>query len=606
MGDARIIIWKEATLLLVLLTLFAFHSWSLNFTQDDAYISYRYVENFTEGHGLVFNYGERVEGYTNFLWIMILSLVTLVGLPMILVSKVLGVVFGAGTVVLTWLFGREYSDHKRWLVPFIAPAFLVANGALCYWVIGGLETGLFIFLFSLTLYVEMKRPSLTPFILVLAALTRPEGGLLFGIVFLYRWIILRHNMKQLAVFTGSFFGLLLPYAIFKLIHFGDLLPNPFYAKTGLSVEYLKSGIGYAWLFLKHYGAFGLFFILPLLFRRSLPNIIKLMWMTVVIYTAYIILVGGDVLKVHRFFLPILPAFYLIAAFSAWSVLTTYKKAKWPGLVVAAFVGGYIIWGILIPLDYIKQTGYLETAFIRKMTLVTENLRDIDRSDFSIATTTIGKVSYTLKGHKVIDMLGLTDRHIAKNPEKIEGMQTTWKERNFNTAYLLEQKPDYILFSTGHKASAPAERALILNSQFRENYSTIGFLSGNRLKVIWKKRGNFSSPNRQLPTTEFADLMYDGLNLMNDKKHTEAVEAFEKAAELCNHDFALAEFFIGQCSGELGQTEKMVKHCRKAIELDSYNLEARMDLSTYYSSIGNVEEVRKLSNEILTIAPWLRR
>ena len=43
------------------------------FLTDDAFISFRYVRNLLEGHGLVFNPGEYVEGYTNFLWILELA-----------------------------------------------------------------------------------------------------------------------------------------------------------------------------------------------------------------------------------------------------------------------------------------------------------------------------------------------------------------------------------------------------------------------------------------------------------------------------------------------------------------------------------------------------
>ena len=71
MNILREISFKEVVLLLLILAAFVIHSIVLDFTQDDAYISYRYVENFIEGHGLVFNIGERVEGYTNFLWMMI-------------------------------------------------------------------------------------------------------------------------------------------------------------------------------------------------------------------------------------------------------------------------------------------------------------------------------------------------------------------------------------------------------------------------------------------------------------------------------------------------------------------------------------------------------
>ena len=42
-------------------------------TQDDAFISFRYAQNLVEGHGLVYNIGERVEGYTNFLWTILFA-----------------------------------------------------------------------------------------------------------------------------------------------------------------------------------------------------------------------------------------------------------------------------------------------------------------------------------------------------------------------------------------------------------------------------------------------------------------------------------------------------------------------------------------------------
>ncbi len=595
---------KEGVLLFLILAAFVFHSISLDFTQDDAYISYRYVENFVDGHGLVFNIGERVEGYTNFLWIMLLSLATLVGLPIIAVSKVLGVVFGAGVVVLAYLMGREFSDRKRWLVSMIAPLFLAANGALCYWVIGGLETGMFVFLVSLTLYTELRKPALTPFVLIVTTLTRPEGGLLFGIIFIYRLLITRPGMKSLAVYAASYVGLLLPYLAFKLVYFGDLLPNPFYAKTGMSVEYIGSGIEYFGKFAYHYGLFGLFFLMPILHIRRLPHSVKLFWLTSIIFTLYIILVGGDVLKVHRFFLPVLTTMFLIAAFMISQLLRDYGKRRVVPAALMLVCLVYVAWSLKIPYSYIDQTRYLERNFSIKMTTVAENLKKIDKSDFSVATTTIGKVSHVLKDHKVIDMLGLTDREIAKHPEHIEGMQTTWKERNFNTAYLLELKPDYVLFSTGHKPSAPAERALVLNSQFRRNYSTIGFISGNKLKVVWKKYGDFSEPNIKLPTTELADEWYDGLNMLSSGKLELALEHFARASELCDGDLALIEHFRGVCYNKLGDQNKALEFYEHARSMSPNHLEARLALMRYYIQTENTTGQRAMTFEIRRIAPWL--
>ena len=55
---------------LALLAWFSSVAW---FLCDDAFISFRYARNLLEGHGLVFNPGEYVEGYSNFLWVLELA-----------------------------------------------------------------------------------------------------------------------------------------------------------------------------------------------------------------------------------------------------------------------------------------------------------------------------------------------------------------------------------------------------------------------------------------------------------------------------------------------------------------------------------------------------
>ncbi|MBU6216640.1 MAG: hypothetical protein KGR17_08545, partial [Acidobacteria bacterium] len=57
--------WALAETVLVVLSAVA--AWVIRFAQDDAFITYRYSRNLARGEGLVFNTGERVEGYTNFL-----------------------------------------------------------------------------------------------------------------------------------------------------------------------------------------------------------------------------------------------------------------------------------------------------------------------------------------------------------------------------------------------------------------------------------------------------------------------------------------------------------------------------------------------------------
>ena len=73
------------------------------FLTDDAFISFRYVRNLLEGHGLVFNPGEYVEGYTNFLWILELAaLWGLFGLRPEQAAPWLSVAYTVGTLAALW------------------------------------------------------------------------------------------------------------------------------------------------------------------------------------------------------------------------------------------------------------------------------------------------------------------------------------------------------------------------------------------------------------------------------------------------------------------------------------------------------------------------
>lgn len=71
------------------------------FIPDDAFISFRVAEHLAHGDGLVYNLGERVEGYSNLLWVLILALCSRLGVEVIWAAKGLGVFFSAATLVLT-------------------------------------------------------------------------------------------------------------------------------------------------------------------------------------------------------------------------------------------------------------------------------------------------------------------------------------------------------------------------------------------------------------------------------------------------------------------------------------------------------------------------
>src|SRR2546423_1273937 len=97
----------------------------LRWISDDAFITMRYVKNFVKGNGLVYNMGERVEGYTHFLWLMILAAARTIGFDPVDASIWLGIGSYAGILVLLLVMSlRERRKNPKviWL-PLAAALF---------------------------------------------------------------------------------------------------------------------------------------------------------------------------------------------------------------------------------------------------------------------------------------------------------------------------------------------------------------------------------------------------------------------------------------------------------------------------------------------------
>src|SRR4051812_28692572 len=122
------------------------HALMFDFVNDDAYISFRYARNLAEHGQLVFNLGERVEGFTNFLWTVLLAAGIKLGVDPVISSRLLGLAFAIGTIAVAVRLSLRL-DHERpsrWHA--VAPLGLAATGAFACWCTGGLETQLFTFL----------------------------------------------------------------------------------------------------------------------------------------------------------------------------------------------------------------------------------------------------------------------------------------------------------------------------------------------------------------------------------------------------------------------------------------------------------------------------
>ncbi|UCD93402.1 MAG: hypothetical protein JSU69_06400 [Candidatus Zixiibacteriota bacterium] len=569
-----------------------------NFTQDDAFITFRYAANFANGHGLVFNIGERIEGYTNFLWAILMILGRLAGIDTILFSKLIGVACGIGTIIFLYFMTGEIPGFKPLWRGFTC-LLLAAAYSFAYWSVAGLETAAFSMMVTASIYFYIRRSCMAAPLLALATLLRPEGALICAILLVYELLSSRALTSYLLAVGVTYIILLVPFLAFKLSYFGNLLPNPFYAKTGLNMAKLKDGLEYVWLYLWHYCGAGLFLVPALVFFKKAPKTIKLGLVTMLVYTGYIILVGGDVLKVHRFFIPVLPLYVMLIVFGTDRL---FRNKIIPGIILVGILG----WQLFMPFKHVKIYHIAERALVWKMEQAAKRLLDADHSDFSLATSTIGMISYSLTGHTIIDLLGLTDTTVARHPEPaVPGLQTTWKERKFNSAYILSRQPDYILFSTGRKPSAPAERSLLLYSSFLRSYRTIGFSFGGTMFDIFKRYRSIEGNVIRDIDIRFLDLYYQGLDLAARFKFQDAVNAFvNSSAYVPDSIFPYPKYYVADLLQRAGHHEEAYRMFREIVEKDTLVYEVYQSLCFYETGfLKDYDKAISRRNSLKSIMPW---
>lgn len=98
---------------LLLGSLVIFLDYINRFVQDDAFISFRYAQHLIESHGLVWNIGESVlvEGYSNFLWVLLIAVGLWLGVAPDVWSMVLGFAAAAGTLRVADLLALRLTAH---------------------------------------------------------------------------------------------------------------------------------------------------------------------------------------------------------------------------------------------------------------------------------------------------------------------------------------------------------------------------------------------------------------------------------------------------------------------------------------------------------------
>jgi len=443
---------------------------------DDAYISFRYAQNALRGHGLVFNPGERVEGFTNFLWTaLMIPLEGSVGQHVGRASMLIGALFGFATLALVIRFAPRGAG---WLAAFL----LAADGSFVLWSVGGLETPLFAFLIfaGAWLYVQEQtnaegRTNLpySGILFALAAMTRPEGVLVFAVTVAHQaaWRVLSERrlftLRDLArVFV--FAALFVPYWLGRWWYYKSFLPNTFHAKVAASGPAAQIERGW-----KHLGQF---VNVHLSWLVILPPVVALLsglqsaisrqrsfWVTyfavlIVPYVAYIVYVGGD-WSVGRFFAPLLPFFYLLFSTgleTLWNHLGA-RTQRFGTLAASALIGAlwlasswYGEYGI-----YIRSFDAARATQAR-VTMGRWLYANVPRGTL-IAVDAAGQVPYFAE-LPAIDMFGINDLHIGRLNVATLGRGTPGHEK-FDLIYVITRQPEYIvIFGTALDNVREYERA----------------------------------------------------------------------------------------------------------------------------------------------------
>lgn len=260
-------------LIVLVLLVAAMAAWRVRWVCDDIFITLRYVDNSLAGKGVVFNQGERVEGYTHFLWFLLLAGAQAIGFDPVQTCMALGVVAYLGTLgAFAWVGARLHRGGGKIYLPFTALA-LALNHDFRLWATSGLETSLFTFLlaaaFTLWFFVRIDRlPRLlgSGLLVILAVMTRPDGALFFllaNVFLLGSAGVMRRGVKgylrEFLAFNAAFFLLYIPYTIWKVVYYGSIFPNTYYAKAA-SIPYWSQGFYYIALFFRVYWSAGLFMI----------------------------------------------------------------------------------------------------------------------------------------------------------------------------------------------------------------------------------------------------------------------------------------------------------------------------------------------------------
>jgi arabinofuranosyltransferase len=415
---------------------------------DDAYISYRYAENLVRGEGLVFNHGERVEGYSNLLYVLAVA-------PAFWVTDRDGVYFFSVLLNILCALGALglFSEHLRRSLGARAALAGSLLFALCLplWVAvaSGLETSL-VLLISMAIWVCVERVAVNPtrgdaltlaLLTVLSLLARVDGFLIPGIAILY--LLLKRRIRPATVCALAMFAAQGLYELWRLAYYGALLPTSYYVKVAGPI---LARLSYAGVELRNIaileGMLPYLLILLLLVFEAIYRLYKrrresfypfrFEILFAPLWIAYWFYIGGDHFW-DRFLVILFPL-------GIFALLSSYKKISNPRMAVYGLV---LLAALQVGQPCLTDPRFDFGAKTFDSWIATGKFLGEKYPGRTLAVLALGKMPYfsRLYAH---DMMGLADPIVAHLPVSSASFEPG--HLKFDPDYTLSRRPDMIALS----------------------------------------------------------------------------------------------------------------------------------------------------------------
>jgi len=424
-------------------------------TTDDPFITYRYAANLLAGHGPVFNVGERVEGFSSPLHLLLMALLLklIPSLDILFKAKLLGLGLAALALWQTGRLARAVGLSGGGSL--LAQVLVAANNNFALAAVNGMETTLAacLVLGSILTFrreVQGRGGLLSAGLLFPALLARPEAALLFAVLLAARvvWTARRRLPWWDALGWASVFLLLTAGLLLaRFAYYGQIVPNTYYAKQvtpqyawqwgPLYLLHPLSPVRVAWDYLKfpvplwstQWQALGtvVFWGLALLGSVRRGSWSWLLSTVVLAQIAFVLHFGGDWMPGWRFVVPVLPLLAILQVQGLGRLRG--RGLVWTTAAPALAVTLWAICAAVSPHDPWSNARFstssadllpADNALGRKWIAADRYIHDVLPSGGLIAYSEMGYAGYHNLDKTFIDVRGLTDGEIARLPASYKG------------------------------------------------------------------------------------------------------------------------------------------------------------------------------------------